>query len=220
MTDSSRTSRLGAGWDCEPGGFKDLLGHGHRHLSWVHPALLLRARNDWLARSLGDPTNIERRRWVAGRLANDVDPDFTIRHLAEGPGISFLVLADTGEGDASQYCLVPAVSLIAQGTAFIFIHGDVVYPSGDAADYREGFYRPYRDYPSPIYAVPGNHDWYDGLNGFMRHFCDVRPSDKSTSTERTGALWQRALRRLLWRNPTRASDREIEDMRAMRPRPE
>ncbi|MDQ3767013.1 MAG: metallophosphatase family protein [Actinomycetota bacterium] len=220
VASSSRTSRVGAGWDCEPGEFKDLLPSGRASLSWTHPALLFRARNDWLARSLGDPTNGERRRWVAGQLARHADPDFTIRDFADRPNTSFLVLADTGEGDASQYCLVPGLLQRAQGTDFMFINGDVVYPSGDAVDYEDRFYRPYKDYLGPIYAVPGNHDWYDGLNGFMRHFCDARASDKPRGAEGTGALWQRALRRVVWRHPSRTSERKIEEMKAIRARPE
>ncbi len=220
MGHSSRTSQAGAGWDCEPGGFKELLRPGHTALSWVHPALLFRARNDWLARTLGDPTNAERRRWVAGQLARHADPDFTVRRFSDRPDISFLVLADTGEGDASQYCLVPGLLQLAEGTAFMLINGDVVYPSGDAVDYADRFYRPYKDYPGPIYAVPGNHDWYDGLNGFMRHLCDAKSSDKPRRMETTGALWQRALKRFMWRNPSRTSENKIEVMRAMRPRPE
>ena len=220
LGDSSRTSPAGAGWDCEPGQFKSLLPHGHTPLSWVHPWLLFRARNDWLARSLGDPTNSERRRWVAGQLARHDDRDFMIREFGGRRNTSFLVLADTGEGDASQYCLVPGLLQKAQGTAFMFINGDVVYPSGDAADYADRFYRPYRDYPAPIYAVPGNHDWYDGLNGFMSHFCDARVSDKPRRAEITGAFWQQALKRLGWRQPSRTSEKKIQEMRAMRARPE
>jgi hypothetical protein len=41
-----------------------------------------------------------------------------------------------------------------------------------AHEYREKFYVPYRAYPRDIYAIPGNHDWYDELVGFMIHFCD------------------------------------------------
>ncbi|MDQ3785099.1 MAG: metallophosphoesterase [Actinomycetota bacterium] len=157
---------------------------------------------------------------MAGQLARNGDPDFTIRRFADRPNISFLVLADTGEGDASQYCLVPGLLQRAQDAAFMFINGDVVYPSGDAVDYEDRFYRPYKDYLGPIYAVPGNHDWYDGLNGFMRHFCDARASDTPRPAEGTGALWQRVLRRALWRHPARMNERRIDDMRAIRARPE
>ena len=40
-------------------------------------------------------------------------------------------------------------------------------------DYRTRFFRPYRDLDCPIFAIPGNHDWYDGLHGFMSHLCGI-----------------------------------------------
>ena len=52
---------------------------------------------------------------------------------------------------------------------------DVVYPDGDVNEYVGKFFIPFADYPRPIYAIPGNHDWLDGLVGFMRHFCDAAP---------------------------------------------
>jgi hypothetical protein len=61
---------------------------------------------------------------------------------------------------------------VAEGTDFLFVTSDVVYPAGDANDYRRKFYFPYRGISQPIYAIPGNHDWDDGgLYGFMFHFC-------------------------------------------------
>jgi hypothetical protein len=52
---------------------------------------------------------------------------------------------------------------------------DVVYAAGDVNQYLEKFYKPYGGYLNPIYAIPGNHDWYDGLDGFMFHFCGAEP---------------------------------------------
>ena len=58
------------------------------------------------------------------------------------------------------------------------IASDVIYPAGDVDDYRDGVYRPYRSagrplpVAAPLLGLPGNHDWYDGLAGFMYHFAD------------------------------------------------
>jgi hypothetical protein len=55
--------------------------------------------------------------------------------------------------------------------------GDQVYPTPSIAGYNDrtlGPYRaalPYAENPSDLYAIPGNHDWYDGLTSFMRVFC-------------------------------------------------
>jgi Calcineurin-like phosphoesterase len=41
---------------------------------------------------------------------------------------------------------------------FHLLLGDIVYSFGEAQYYYDQFYEPYRDYPAPILAVPGNHD--------------------------------------------------------------
>ena len=56
---------------------------------------------------LGDPTNDERRAWIAAQLATGIDPDLTITRYADRKAISFLLLGDPGEGDSSQYSVVP-----------------------------------------------------------------------------------------------------------------
>jgi hypothetical protein len=50
---------------------------------------------------------------------------------------------------------------------------------------------PYRHYPQPIYALPGNHDWYDGLRGFMTYFCgqiSAPPRTRRSLFSRAGLL--------------------------------
>jgi hypothetical protein len=98
--------------------------------------------------------------------------DFCLKIPDVPAEFSFIVLGDTGEGDASQLVLVDKFRKEAADTAFTLIASDVIYPSGRSHDYRAKFYIPYRAYPGDIYAVPGNHDWYDELTGFMIHFCD------------------------------------------------
>ena len=55
--------------------------------------------------------------------------------------------------------------------------GDEVYPSASARAYEEKTKGPYNaamphsDDPPALFAVPGNHDWYDGLTAFLRFFC-------------------------------------------------
>ncbi len=171
MTHSSRTSDEGAGWGCSPGRYRALLPHPvPRPLSWLDPRALWRARRHLLAR-VWDGTDAERRRWV-----RDVPPaGFTLDlDLAE---FSFVLMGDTGEGDASQYAVVPVLVDGASDVAFGLICGDVQYPGGDVNAYVPTFHRPYDTWPAPVYAVPGNHDWYDGLEAFMHHLCG-RPSPR------------------------------------------
>jgi hypothetical protein len=164
-----------------------------RPFSWVNARPLWQARNDRLATWLGDPTDDRRRAWMEGRMA--ANPELLVDRSASD--VAFLVLGDTGEGDASQYAVVPPLLSQADGTAFTFICGDVIYPAGGVDSYEEKFFRPYRDYPGTIYAVPGNHDWYDDLVGFMHWFCGVDPPPPSAGTHGSArvrardALWRR-----------------------------
>lgn len=170
--DNSRTSEAGAGWVCgRPGTFNDLLPPRVDDFSWRRPRVLWRSRNDVIARWFGDPSNAIRRRCVAALRERGTPAAFTV-HRAE-PEFSFVLLGDTGEGDRSQYAVVPPLLHAAGDTDFMVVASDVIYPTGDAGQYPEKFFRPYKDYPGPVFAVPGNHDWYDGLRGFLHVFCDL-----------------------------------------------
>ena len=210
---SSRDSLEGAGWDCQrPGSYKNLMRAEDRgkRFSWLDPRTLWQSRrNEWIARFLSDPVNDERRRWVAAqRQRQQVQRDFIIDRSDLG-SVNFLVVGDTGEGDESQYALVPPLLEIGKDTDFMVICSDVVYPDGDVNEYLKKFCRPYKGYPKPIYALPGNHDWYDGLNGFMVHFCRAEPSERSP-----GRNW---LLRRLWRKAARAKPEILEECRKYRP---
>lgn len=173
----------------------------HKRLSWFNPVMWVNARNDVLAK-LSDPVAVERGRWVAGLS----DADLVVSHPQEK--FSFLVMGDTGEGDYSQYAVLPALSREEKDTAFLFICSDVLYPIGDVNDYLVKFYAPYRNYPGPIYAIPGNHDWYDDLQAFMFHFCDREPNDRplvQKAGEEKFSL-KRLIRKTAWRGARDAQE--------------
>lgn len=88
---------------------------------------------------------------------------------------SFLVLGDTGEGGAAQHSLRDQYLFLGQrpDVKFLLISSDVIYPSGAMADYESKFYLPFKGFEKPIYAVPGNHDWYDALEGFAANFLEA-----------------------------------------------
>ena len=98
----------------------------------------------------------------------------------EPPGVndsedfSFLVIGDTGEGDPSQASLRD--QLIEAGSRpevkFLVLSSDVVYPDGKMKDYERNFYLPFKGFAKPIYAIPGNHDWFDANEGFNANFLD------------------------------------------------
>ena len=72
----------------------------------------------------------------------------------------------------------------ANRPAFLFQLGDVVYDFGEAQYYYDQFYDPFRNYPAPIFAIPGNHDSFvvpntpandTPLQIFERNFCATQP---------------------------------------------
>ncbi|GAA5087622.1 hypothetical protein HNP84_000771 [Thermocatellispora tengchongensis] len=213
---SSRVSEEGAGWACaEVGSFRDLQP-GNESFSWLNPATLWRSRNEILAGLFGDPSGEVRRRWMEAQRARGADPGCRI-DPGVGPEFSFLLLGDPGEGDASQYAVVPGMLKVGAGTDFAVVASDVVYPTGSGNEYGAKFFRPYQDYPRPIYAIPGNHDWYDGLGGFMRVFCEAPPLE----VQKEGfSLSPRGLRGLLWRRPEPIDEDLLAEARALRGRPE
>jgi len=50
------------------------------------------------------------------------------------------------------------------------LSSDVVYPTGAMRDYETRFWLPFKGVSKPVYAIPGNHDWYDALEGFVATF--------------------------------------------------
>jgi uncharacterized membrane protein HdeD (DUF308 family) len=88
---------------------------------------------------------------------------------------SFLVLGDTGEGGAAQQSLRDQYLFLGQrpDVKFLVISSDVIYPSGAMSDYESKFYLPFKGFAKPIYAIPGNHDWYDALEAFAANFLEA-----------------------------------------------
>ncbi len=77
-----------------------------------------------------------------------------------------------------------AVTPLPRGR-FLILGGDEVYPSASRDAYEARFVRVYeaaafqehppdRNRAPHLYAVPGNHDWYDGLATFMEVFTESR----------------------------------------------
>ena len=85
---------------------------------------------------------------------------------------SFVVVGDPGEGDASQQVLKDQILSVSNKADidFVVISSDIVYPSGAMKDYERKFFLPFKGLTKPVYAIPGNHDWYDALEGFAATF--------------------------------------------------
>jgi Calcineurin-like phosphoesterase len=92
----------------------------------------------------------------------------------ETDDFAFIVIGDPGEGDASQYALVNRYLEIGKrdDVKFLVVASDVIYPAGAMEDYERNFYLPFHGFTKPIYAIPGNHDWFDALEGFSTNFLE------------------------------------------------
>ena len=97
---------------------------------------------------------------------------FAVTASGTNGDFSFVVIGDTGEGDASQHALRDQLLSVAgrDDVRFVVISSDVVYPNGSMIDYETNFWLPFKGVTKPIFAIPGNHDWYDALEGFLATF--------------------------------------------------
>lgn len=94
--------------------------------------------------------------------------------------------------------------------SLLVIGGDLGYPVGTSDTYRDRLAGPYQQAcdgvgPSPdgteplVVAIPGNHDWYDGLDGFAALMCDrVRLGAWRTAQRRSYAAVALAPGWMLW----------------------
>jgi hypothetical protein len=101
--------------------------------------------------------------------------------LADGADFSFVVIGDPGEGDASQHVLRDQILAVVgrEDVRFIVVSSDVVYPIGAMKDYEMKFWLPFKGSSKPIYAIPGNHDWYDALEAFAATFMTPEAARRS-----------------------------------------
>jgi predicted phosphodiesterase len=116
----------------------------------------------------------------------------------------FHIAGDTGNLWSTDYQRSVANSMTLQCNEvvspgdrplFLFHLGDVVYNFGQASEYYKQFFTPYKNYPAPIFAIPGNHDGDvdsldpskpQSLDAFRTVFCDteIRPIDLAGDTNR------------------------------------
>jgi hypothetical protein len=126
------------------------------------------------------------KRELQARLGCQVDHRFA--HRSE---LWLDYVADTGDGFDATYTVASLMARrqlhvdgcdddLPRGQVLV-LGGDQTYPVATAEDYTNRLEGPFRaalpwtvgDHPS-LYALPGNHDWYDGLTGFLRQFAQRR----------------------------------------------
>ncbi|MEU8240622.1 metallophosphoesterase [Actinoplanes missouriensis] len=120
-------------------------------------------------------------------LQNSLDDDF-FDHSSTADGELWLdYVADLGDGFDATYSvayLLAQPELAVDGERLprgrlLLMGGDQVYPLASGDGYENRMKGPYRaalpeapaGEPRPtLFALPGNHDWYDGLTAFLRLF--------------------------------------------------
>ncbi len=129
--------------------------------------------------------------------------DLSEAGIADPLGVVWVdYLADTGDGFDSSYAMA---SLVAQDKLTVgrrgstetvtlpagkvlILGGDQVYPYPSRDEYRTRFEYPFKmafsdlTLPRLTFAIPGNHDWYDGLNAFDYLFCQARYGEAGGSS--------------------------------------
>jgi len=134
--------------------------------------------------------NYADKREIQACLNNEDDHDYS-----DKKEVWFDYLADLGDGFDSTYTLARLLAkeeltikdkasdkIIPRGDLLI-MGGDQVYPVASRQGYLNRLTGPYNiafplnqnDPKAPhLYAIPGNHDWYDGLTNFLKIFCQRR----------------------------------------------
>jgi hypothetical protein len=138
------------------------------------------------------------------------DPAYRLPTDSQG-GIWVDYVADVGDGFLATYATayhlaqpaldVPNAGKLPAGDILI-MGGDQAYPAATRETYKDRFQLPFRwAFPATtaqrrMFAIPGNHDWYDGLAAFDSLFCAARAGDAKGGSRIGG--WQCQQHRSYW----------------------
>ncbi len=131
-----------------------------------------------------------------------------IQSINAAKSIVFHMIGDSGASSQANFAAEIKVSdavtndyhtsNAAARPSFLYHLGDVVYNFGESAYYYDQFYEPFRNYPAPILAIPGNHDSFilpgtpagqEPLTTFARNFC----ASSTVVTKEAGSLHRTAM---------------------------
>ncbi len=156
----------------------------HKMVRWYNPALL--ARTGIRAAISTAVGQVADNREVRAGLYREPPLFDHSKDVKAGEDFWFDFVADLGDGWQATYavaCAINAKSLpLAKGVApranVVIMGGDEVYPEPSIEAYCERTVAPWNascvdqePFNTDLYAIPGNHDWYDGLHAFSDVFC-------------------------------------------------
>ena len=175
---------------------RDELGFVRRpEVRWLSPGLLARSGVEVIVS--GTFGKFADKREIQRESQDGMD------YSAAGGDLWVDYLSDTGDGWEGTYTMawLLAQPVLKAGEEtlprgrILLLGGDQVYPSATPEQYEDRFIGPFAaalpksDRPDKpeLYALPGNHDWYDGLVSFLRVFCarDGRVGDWCTRQRRS-----------------------------------
>jgi hypothetical protein len=200
------------------------LGQLPKMVSWYDPRLLARIgvrtiissvfgqyADQRLIQAVTDPCNDDKD--LCSRYdysdPNATEPDRRI--VADETGAFWLdYIADVGDGFESSYAMayllaqdsldVRQAGRLRHGEVLI-MGGDQCYPQATREEYKKRLLTPFnwaftvKNPDRKLFAIPGNHDWYDGLASFDSLFCSSR--DRSSKGNVIGG-WQCQQHRSYW----------------------
>jgi len=163
-------------------------------IRWYQPLLLLRIGvRALLATVVGQ---IVDNRELQAMDSRDQTNRWDFRDKATGDDLWIDFIADTGDGWDSSFAVASAAArpeIVTDSKSLpradlLLMGGDLVYPDPSREAYQDRMVRPYaqasdsaadnnEDVAAEIFAVPGNHDWYDGLHAFQDIFCHDPPDN-------------------------------------------
>ena len=172
----------------DPNGFH--LAHPSDAATYAQVSALLKTQTTPVPFSRAAPEAILGLDQLFGAKGPDV-----VKAIHAAGKIVFHAVGDTGAASSPSYGneIKTADQMVADfhgasaalQPSFFYHLGDLVYNFGESKYYYDEFYEPYRNYPRPIVAIPGNHDSFilpgtasgqTPLDVFQRNFCAAHPA--------------------------------------------
>jgi hypothetical protein len=201
------------------------MGHLPKMVSWYDPRLLARIGVRTIVSSVFGQYADQRLMQAVTDPAEDKDlaARYDYRDLNAGDpnkcvacdetgAIWIDYIADMGDGFDCTYTMayllaqdslnVRGAGSLRHGEALI-MGGDQCYPQATREEYKERLLQPFNwafTVAKPdrkLFAIPGNHDWYDGLNAFDGLFCSSRDKLSKDGGNVIGG-WQCQQHRSYW----------------------
>lgn len=166
---------------------------GRKMVSWLDPLILAKTgMRAAISATIGKQAD---HRLLDALVAPEVKPyDFSVDAAGQPrEELWFDYVSDLGDGWDATYAVARAVAqptltvrdelgatYDTRGGEVLVFGGDEVYPTASVTAYEERTLHPWtcairgQRPPPHVFAIPGNHDWYDGLVSFMRLFCQGR----------------------------------------------